>query len=93
MLLNKTCAPDGAATDVSDEITTTIFSHFSSTCRRYTDVMAFKKQLQCHMFAGTSETASQLTPLIIELHTAALKLQHIEVQRFEIILRVYIIFT
>jgi len=36
------------------------------------------------MFAGTSEIASKLTPLIIELHTAALKLQNIEVQCFKI---------
>ena len=57
---------------------------FSSTCKRYTDVMALKNQLQCHVFNSqlTSDTASHLTQLIINLQTAAVKLQIIEVSNF-----------
>ena len=51
----------------------------SSTCRRYTDVMALKNQLQCHVFTGTADIATRLTPFIIDLQLAAAKLQRIEV--------------
>ena len=44
--------------------------------------MAFKNQLQFHVFVGTVEMASQLTPLIIQLQTAALKLHNMEVNYF-----------
>ena len=57
---------------------------FSSTCKRYTDVIALKNQLQCHVFNSvlTSDIASQLTLHIIKLQTAAVKLQNIEVNSF-----------
>ena len=53
----------------------------SSTCKRYTDIMALKNQLQCHVFnsALTPNRASNLTQLIIKLQTAVINLQTIEV--------------
>ena len=61
-----------------------VLMKFSSTCKRYTDVMALKNQLQSHVFSSnlTSDTASQLTQFIIELQTAAVNLQKIEVSNF-----------
>ena len=46
--------------------TDTAFIQFSSTYKRYTDVMALKYQLQCREFNSqiTTNTASQLTQLI-----------------------------
>jgi len=41
--------------------------------------MGLKNQLQCHVFNGTPDMASQLTPFIIILQRAAAKLQQIEV--------------
>ena len=64
--------------------TDNVFMQFSSTCKRYTDVMALNNQLQCHVFNSqlTSDTASQLIRLIIKLQTAAAKLQNIGVSNF-----------
>jgi len=61
--------------------TDSVFKKFSSTCKRYTDVMALKNQLQCHVFNSnlTSDEASLLTNNIIKLQIAAVKLQNIEV--------------
>jgi len=78
----KICNPE-----YSDEMITTtdnidsVFMEFSSTCKRYTDVMAFKNQLQCHVFNSnlTSDAASQLTNITIKLQIAAVELQNIEV--------------
>ena len=69
-----TCIPHGVATDISNKAIDTMYSNFSSTCKRYTDFMALKNQLQCHVFRGTPDMASQITPLIISLQTAAVKL-------------------
>ena len=46
--------------------------------------MALKNQFQSHVFNSnlTSDTASQLTQFIIELQTAAVNLQNIEVSNF-----------
>ena len=63
----------------SEKMMLNIIKQFSSTCRRYTEVMALKNQLQCHMFSGTPDVTAQLTPLIISLQTAAVRLQNIEV--------------
>jgi len=81
----KTCNPEH-----SDEIQTitnntdSALMKFSSTCKRYTDVIALKNQLQCHMFNSvlTPDVASKLTLHIIKLQTAAVKLQKIEVNNF-----------
>ena len=64
--------------------TDTAFMQFSGTYKRYTDVMALKNQLHCHVFNSqiTTDTASQLTQLIINLQTAAVKLQSMEVSKF-----------
>ena len=53
--------------------TDSAFMQFSGTCKRYTDLMALKNQLQCQVFNSqiTTDTASQLTQLIINLQTAA----------------------
>ena len=77
--LRKTCTPHDVADDNKDEVIEKMFDQMSSTCKRYTDVMALKNQLQCHVFSGTPDTATQLTPFIITLQTAAVKLQGIEV--------------
>ena len=67
-----------------------IFQSLSATCRRYTDILAFKDQLQKVLFDSnetlSNETLLQLTSLIINLQTAAKNLQHIEKnqQSFEI---------
>lgn len=59
-----------------------ILEHFTATCRRFTDILAFKDQLQKVLY-NNNETLSndillQLTSLIIKLQTAAMKLQKIE---------------
>ena len=74
------CTPHGVAADIPNETIDTMYRNFSSTCKRYTDVMALKHQLQCHVFRGTPDMAAQITPLIISLQTAAVKLQKIEVR-------------
>ena len=59
-----------------------IFLSFSATCRRYTDILALKDQLQKVLFDSnetlSSEILLQLTSLIINLQTAAKNLQYIE---------------
>ena len=61
---------------------TIIFWELSATCRRYTDVLAFKDQLQNALFTNITTlinaSLSKVTLLIIKLQTAAVKLQHIE---------------
>ena len=69
-----TYAPHGIAADISNKAIDTMYSNFSSTCKRYTDVMALKNQLQCHVFKGAPDMAAQITSLIISLQTAAVKL-------------------
>ena len=84
-VLLKTCTPlNSHELQITTDNTDSAFMQFSSTCKRYTDVMVLKNQLQCHVFNSqlTSHTASQLTQLIINLQTAALKLQNIEVSNF-----------
>ena len=68
-------------TETDNDITEILVRQFSSTCKRYTDVMALKNQLQCRVFNSElpSITTSKLTQLIIALQTAAVKLQKIEV--------------
>ena len=57
-----------------------IFKNVSATCRRYTDVMAFKGQFQKQLFNNaTQHDIMLLTSLIISLQTAAMKLQKIEI--------------
>jgi len=83
--LLKTCTPLNLnELQITTDNTDSAFMQFSSTCKRYTDVMALKNQLQCHVFNSqlTSDTASQLTQFIINLQTAAVKLQIIEVSNF-----------
>ena len=58
-----------------------IVHSFNATCRRYIDTLAFKYQLQKMMFNRnatlSSDAALQITLLIINLQTVALKLQQI----------------
>ena len=62
-----------------------IFLSFSATCRRYTDILALKDQLQKVLFDSnemlSSEILLQLTSLIINLQTAAKNLQYIEIKQ------------
>ena len=61
-----------------------IFQNFNATCRRYIDVLAFKDQLQELVFSSkitlSSDSLLQITSLIINLQTAAMKLQDIELE-------------
>jgi len=62
-----------------------LLAQFSSTCKRYTDVMALKHLFLCHLFNNSHlETTiiSELTNLIINLQKAAIKLQAMEVGYF-----------
>ena len=58
-----------------------IVQSFNATCRRYIDTLAFKYQLQEVIFNRnailSSDAALQITLLIINLQTVALKLQQI----------------
>ena len=58
-----------------------IVHSFNATCRRYIDTLAFKYQLQEVIFNRnatlSSDAALQITLLIINLQTVALKLQQI----------------
>jgi len=77
-----TCTPERNNNDnVSLENLKSMLNGFSSTCKRYTHIMAFKQQLQCHIFntALEANTVSLLTNLIITLQIAAVKLQKLEV--------------
>lgn len=79
---NFTAESDISADSFPNNNTNIIFEHFTATCRRYTDILAFKDQLQKVLF-NNNETLSndillQLTSLIIKLQTAAMKLQNIE---------------
>ena len=59
-----------------------IFMNVSATCRRYTDIMAFKGQFQKQLFNNATQLDIMLlTSLIsyISLQTAAMKLQKIEI--------------
>ena len=62
-----------------------MFTKLSSTCKRYTDVLALKNQLQCHMFHNElannarSNVTLKITQLLIALQTAATKLQKIQI--------------
>ena len=61
-----------------------IFKNFNATCRRYNDALAFKYQLQEILFRSnktlSNDTVLQITSLIINLQTAAMKLQDIELK-------------
>jgi len=63
-----------------------IFRHLEATCKRYTDILAFKDQLQKQLFINTNPALTnhtitlQLVSLIINLQTAAIKLQDIEME-------------
>ena len=79
-----TCTPEIYEKDngnVSLKNMKDMFNEFSSSCKRYTHIMAFKHQLQCHVFntALEADTTSLLTNLIITLQIAAVKLQKLEV--------------
>ena len=77
-----TCTPERYNNDnVSLENIKSMLNGFSSTCKRYTPIMAFKQQLQCHIFntALETDTTLLLTNLIITLQIAAAKLQRLEV--------------
>ena len=54
-----------------------IFQNFNATCRRYIDVLAFKDQLQELVFSSSitlsSDNLLQITSLIINLQTAAIR--------------------
>ena len=61
-----------------------IVRSFSATCRGYTDTLAFKYQLQKLIFnkneALSSDAVLQIIVLIINLQTASIKLQQIELK-------------
>ena len=60
-----------------------VFKNLDGTCRRYADVLAYKDQLQKQLFNNATRqtgTIALLTSLIIELQTAAMKLQQIEIK-------------
>ena len=65
-----------------------IFQNFNATCRRYNDVLAFKDQLQELVFSSSitlsRDNLLQITSLIINLQTAAMKLQDIELELNEL---------
>ena len=60
-----------------------VFKNLDGTCRRYADVLAYKDQLQKQLFNNATRqtsTIALLISLIIELQTAAMKLQQIEIE-------------
>jgi len=61
-----------------------IYEDFSATCKRYTDVMAQKNELQRLIFTKNNNIQSSLihniTDIVIYLEDAALKLQDIAVR-------------
>ena len=61
----------------------TMFRKFSATCRKYTDVLVFKDQLQKQLFSNPTQQDDillSLSSLIINLQKAAMKLQEIEIK-------------
>ena len=79
-----TCTPRRNEKDSSTaslETVKSMLNAFSTTCKRYAHIMAFKHQLQCHVFntALDSDTMALLTNLTITLQTGAFKLQKLEV--------------
>ena len=80
--VNTPCTPDESQAPSLVNINE-IVMELSSTCKRYTDIMALKNQFQCHVFnkdaTNDVETIAQLTKLLISLQTAAIDLQNIEV--------------
>ena len=82
--LQKACISDNSnSIQANNETLQQIYGNFSSTCKRYTDIMLVKNHLQCHVFKmisnATSNIVSQLIQLIIKLQIAAVKLQKLEV--------------
>ena len=61
-----------------------MFKNFNATCRRYNDALAFKDHLQEILFRSnktlSNDTVLQITSLIINLQTAAMKLQDTELE-------------
>ena len=62
-----------------------VVQSFNATCRRYIDALSFKYQLQEVLFSSnrmlsSNTLALQITSLIINLQTAAMKLQDIQLE-------------
>ena len=61
-----------------------IFKNFNATCRRYIDALAFKYHLQELVLSSSrtlnSDTLLQITSLIINPQTVAMKFQDIELE-------------
>lgn len=81
LLQDKTVCTSNKLSETQKKTLNQVLAEFSSTCKRYTDVMALKYLLQCHVFNHelAAEMASNLGELIINLQTAAIKLQKMEV--------------
>jgi len=78
-ILFKNCSSKHSNTIQSSNITLNqIYTKFSSTCKRYTDIMAVKTHLQYCIFDSEQSITPQHTQLIITLQTAAIKLQKME---------------
>jgi len=83
-VVSTLCTPDGSQTDTQFESINATVKELSSTCKKYTDVMALKNQLQCHIFNkdatnSVEKNITEITRLLISLQTAAIELQNIEV--------------
>ena len=81
LLQNSTVCTSNQLSKTQKKTQNQLLSQFSSTCKRYTDVMALKHLLQCHLFSSSPkvELTSKLTEIIINLQTAAIKLQKMQV--------------
>ena len=78
---------------LAQNITSSIYKVFSATCRRYTDVMAHKHELQNLIFNSSSNlnVTVSITSLIIQLEYAAFRLESFAVRLLTISYNVYII--
>jgi len=73
VIFKEPCSSNYSGTNI--EKLQQIYAKFSSTCKRYTDVMAIKTHLQCQVFTSNHSITSKITQLIIKLQAAAIKLQ------------------
>jgi len=79
-ILFKRCGSHHSNTiQASNETLQQVYTKFTSTCKRYTDIMAVKTHLQYCILDSKQSITPQHTQLIITLQTAAIKLQKMEV--------------
>ena len=84
LLKDSTVCTSKQLNETQKEALNQVLAQFSSTCKRYTDVMALKYLLQCHVFSSQLplNKTSELANLIINLQRAAKRLQEMEVGYF-----------